>query len=86
MGPNSGGRERPPTEKGDKVSFRVSDVFLPEVEDLRTSWADHAEVEGTVVDFSDSGSAPRVFAVVEVIQRHTVIVPVVKLKLGRNPS
>ena len=73
-------------EKGDKVSFRLSDVFLPEVEELRASWADNAEVEGTVVNFSDSGSIARVFAVVELVQRHTVIVPVAKLKLRTNPA
>jgi hypothetical protein len=68
------------------VSFRVSDVFLPESEELRASWDDTAEVAGTVVDFSDSGSASRVFAVVEVVQRHTVVVPVAKLKLRSHPT
>lgn len=42
-------------------------------------WADGAEVEGTIVDFSDSGSVPRMFAVVEVLQRQTVVVPVANL-------
>jgi hypothetical protein len=33
-------------------------------------------LEGTIVGFSDSGARPRAFAVVEVIQRHTFVVPV----------
>jgi hypothetical protein len=80
MSTSCGGRRTPSTEKGDKVNFRMSDVFLPEVEELRASWADAAELEGTIVDFSDSGDASRVFAVVEVLERHTVVVPVAKLK------
>jgi hypothetical protein len=79
-------REGLTTEKGDKVSFRVSDVFLPEAEELRAAWANAVEVEGTIVDFSDSGSASRVFAVVEAHQTHTVVVPVVKLKLRSNTA
>jgi hypothetical protein len=84
MSRNCWAKGRSSTEKGDKVSFRVSDVFLPEAEELRGAWAETAEVGGTVVDFSDSGSASRVFAVVEVVQRHTVVVPVEKLRRGSN--
>ncbi len=61
----------------------MSDVFLADTDGLR---ADPAEVEGTIVDFSDSGDAPRVFAVVEVIQRQTVVVPAAKLKSSNDPS
>jgi hypothetical protein len=86
MGPNCGGEGRSSTEKGDKVSFRMSDVFLPDAEELRATWVDTAEVEGTIVDFSDSGSASRVFAVVEVLERHTVVVPVAKLKWRSNEA
>lgn len=74
------------TEKGDKVSFRVSDVFLPDAEELRGNWADAAEMEGTIVDFSDSGNDARVFAVVEVLQKRTVIAPVAKLKRIGEPA
>jgi hypothetical protein len=66
--------------KGDRVSFESSDVFLPGPEELRvTAGADG--VEGTVIGFSDSGTQPGVFALVEVIQRLEVVVPVVKLTL-----
>jgi len=68
------------TDKGDKVSFRMADVFLPGPEELRSAWADASDVEGIILDFSDSGSAHRVFAVVDAHQRHTVVVPVAKLK------
>lgn len=64
----------------------MSEVFLPDVEELRATWADTAEVEGTIVDFSDSGSASRVFAVIEVLQRYTVVVPVAKLTCRSNPA
>lgn len=39
------------------------------------------EVEGTVVDFSDSGSFTRVFAVVEIVHKQTVIVPIQSLRV-----
>jgi len=60
------------------------DVFLPDAEELRATWADTAELEGTIVDFSDSGSTSREFAVVEVLQRHAVVVPVAKLDRLRS--
>jgi hypothetical protein len=40
-----------------------------------------SEVEGTIIDFSDSGSKPRAFAVIELVEKHTVIVPVTELRL-----
>ena len=75
---------RSPTEKGDKVSFRVADVFLPDAAEIRTAWGDTANIEGTIIDFSDSGDAPRIFAVIEVIQKRSVVVPVAKLRLTSN--
>jgi hypothetical protein len=56
------------------------------VEELRLGWAENAEVEGTILDFSDSGNVLRAFAVVDVIQRHTVILPVSKLRLISDPA
>ena len=43
---------------------------------LKAAFADRSELEGTVVGFSDSGDARRVFALVEVIQKRTIVVPV----------
>jgi hypothetical protein len=59
----------------------LSDVFLPSLEELQTVLSGEAEVEGTIVEFSDSGSKPRAFAVVEVYRKQTVIVPVFKLQI-----
>ena len=67
------------TQVGDKVRFSVVDIFLPDAENVFVAAPGEAEVEGTVVNFSDSGSTPRMFAVVEVIRRQTVVVPVEKL-------
>ena len=68
-------------EKGDKVSFCVSDVFLPTAEELLKPLFPDTKVEGTIIDFSDSGSEPRVFAVIEVVKKHLVVVPVSELEV-----
>ena len=68
-----------PTREGDKVRFFVSDVFLPGPEEMFGVLSADALLEGTVVSFSDSGSEERVFAVVDVIRRQTVVVPVDRL-------
>jgi hypothetical protein len=64
------------------VRFHLADVFLPSAADLSVVSLVEEELEGTVVDFSDSGSTPNAFAVIEVIQKRTVIVPVEKLSLA----
>jgi hypothetical protein len=63
------------------VRFRVSDAFLPSAEELHGLASPDESLEGTVVDFSDSGSRLRYFAVVDVITRHAVVVPVEKLEV-----
>jgi hypothetical protein len=63
------------------VRFQISDIFLPSREELFIGPPSEAEIEGTIVDFSDSGSKPRAFAVIEVISRHTVVVPTEKVKI-----
>jgi hypothetical protein len=73
------------TEVGDKVRFSISDVFLPNPEGGFSAAPGEEEVEGTVVNFSDSGSKVHVFAVVDVIRRHTVVVPVEKLRKVETP-
>lgn len=62
------------------MSFRVSDIFLPDAAEIRAIWADAAEMEGAIIDFSDSGDSSRVFAVIDVVQKRTVVVPVAQLK------
>jgi hypothetical protein len=65
------------TRKGDRVSFERSDVFLPSPEELLPAPAE--EIEGVVIGFSDSGTQSRVYALVEVVQRQEVVVPIEKL-------
>ena len=67
-------------EVGDRVTFRPSEVFLAAPEEPLPP---DEEVEGTVIDFSDSGNRPRWFAVVEVVRRQTFIVPVSVLRVRR---
>lgn len=55
-------------------------MFLPDPEEVLASLSLASEVEGTIVDFSDSGDVPRAFAVVEMIQKRRVVVPVEKLR------
>jgi len=54
-------------------------VFLPASEEPSPS---DEEMEGTVIDFSDSGNRAQFFAVVEVVRKQTVIVPVNELRIS----
>jgi D-arabinose 5-phosphate isomerase GutQ len=67
------------------VRFRVADIFLPSAEEV-LALSPTAELEGVVIDFSDSGSTSRVFAVVDVIRRQNVVVPVEKLEVVASYS
>jgi hypothetical protein len=65
----------------------VADIFLPVADDLPRALTSADQLEGTVLNFSDSGLLPRVFAVVEVIARRSFVVRVEKLqKLGETPN
>lgn len=59
----------------------MSDAFLPSAEELVVFAKPDEKVEGTVIDFSDSGSKRDFFAVVDVVQRRTVVVPIAKLEV-----
>jgi len=74
------------TNKGDWVRFLTSDVFLANQEDLVDAHTNSGEMEGVIVDFSDSGNRPRVFAVVELATGQTIVVPVEKMKMARPAS
>ena len=63
------------------MRFRVSDVFLPSQEELMSAYSGEMELEGAIIEFSDSGTKLRAFAVVELGSRKTIVVPVEKLKL-----
>jgi hypothetical protein len=65
---------------GDRVSFRICDVFLPEPTEVLASLTLDVEATGTVVEFSDSGSSPRVYALVRITAHQSVLLPVAALR------
>jgi len=69
------------TRTGDKVAFLISDTFMQGSEENHTSLSDTGELEGTIVNFSDSGTASRVFALVEIVRKQTIVIPVERLRL-----
>ena len=66
---------------GDRVSFRISDVFLPEPNEVLVSLTLDVEVNGVVVEFSDSGSSPRAYALIRISNRRSVLLPLGALHL-----
>jgi hypothetical protein len=64
---------------GDRVSFRISDVFLPEPSEVLASLTADVETNGVVIEFSDSGSNPRAYAVVRISPQQAVLLPVTAL-------
>jgi hypothetical protein len=72
------------TQVGDRVRFSLDSVFLPDPQEALAALSLDSEVEGTIVDFSDSGPVERAFAVVDAVQRRTVVVPVDKLRLQQS--
>jgi hypothetical protein len=69
------------TRKGDRVRFSISDAFLPAAEELAAAAEPDEKLEGTVIDFSDSGPELSYFAVIDVIRRRTIVVPVEKVEI-----
>ncbi len=59
---------------------------MPNAEEIRAVSRDADEAEGTIIGFSDSGSTPRAFAVVEVIYKQTLVVPIEKLLIRNEPD
>ncbi|MEO7144093.1 MAG: hypothetical protein ABI165_11410 [Bryobacteraceae bacterium] len=66
---------------GDHVSFQVLNVYLPGVNEVLETLTEQVELVGTVVELSDSGTQPKMFAVVEVDADQRVIVPADKVSL-----
>jgi len=61
--------------------FRLRDVFFPEADDLIGRTTPDLKLRGKIVDFSDSGSSKKEFAIVQVEGIDgPVIVPVEKLR------
>jgi hypothetical protein len=63
------------------VRFHVTDIFLPNPGGVLVSPAEEADLEGTIVGFSDSGLKSRFFAVVEVVRTQSLVVPMEKLEV-----
>ena len=66
---------------GDRVRFRVSDVFLPEPAEVLANLTPDVEANGVVVEFSDSGSSPWAYAVVRITAQQSVLLPVGSLRV-----
>ncbi len=64
---------------GDRVSFRISDVFLPEPAEVLAHLTTEVEANGVVIEFSDSGSRPCAYALVRITASQSVLVPVAGL-------
>ena len=77
----SASEEGPLIHEGDIVRFQLEDIFMPPMDELPASLTTAGHLEGTVVNFSDSGPLARVFAVIDVTVHQSVIVPIEKLTL-----
>jgi hypothetical protein len=63
-------------QPGDRVSFRVTDVFLPEPTEVLANLTADVEMNGVIVEFSDSGNDQRAYAVVRISPQQAVLLPV----------
>ena len=66
---------------GDRVSFSIADVFLPEPSEVLASLTSDVETNGVVMEFSDSGSARQAYAVVRITAKQSVLVPAGSLRV-----
>jgi hypothetical protein len=72
------------TEIGNRVKFSAQRVFLANPEDAMSLASENGDLEGTIVGFSDSGTAAKAYAVVEVVRKMSLVVPVDDLNLISN--
>jgi hypothetical protein len=70
---------------GDRVRFALADVFLPGPDVGTPPSSEMTELDGTLIEFSDSGSRTKAFAVVEVVRKQLIVVPVEKLEYVAGP-
>lgn len=66
---------------GDRVSFKLADVFLPEPSEVMANLTPDMETNGVVMEFSDSGSTPQAYAVVRITAKQSVLVPAGSLRV-----
>jgi hypothetical protein len=70
-----------PVGIGDRVSFRIADVYLPEPAEVLATLTPDVEANGVVVEFSDSGRSLRAYALVRITAHQSVLLPVVALRI-----
>ena len=75
------------TETGSRVRFSARSVFLPNPEEA-VNFAGNDELEGIITGFSDSGASLKAYAVVEVVRKLSLVVPIQELRLvsDREPN
>ena len=73
----TGGR----AQVGDRVSFKLADIFLPEPSEVLAHLTPEVEANGVVVEFSDSGSDQRAYAVVRISPQQAVLLPVTAIRV-----
>ncbi len=66
---------------GDRVSFRISDVYLPEPAEVLANLTAELEANGVIVEYSDSGIKERAYAVVRITPEQVVLLPVAALRV-----
>jgi hypothetical protein len=66
---------------GDRVSFRIADVYLPEPAEVLAGLTPEVEANGIVMEFSDSGSSPRAYALIRITAHQSVLLPVAALRI-----
>jgi hypothetical protein len=71
---------------GDRVSFRISDAFLPEPAEVLAILTVESETNGVIVEFSDSGKSPRAYAVVQISPHQKVVLPVEAVRVLAQKS
>ena len=69
---------------GDRVRFRIGDVFLPEPSEVLAKLTSDTETNGVIVEFSDSGNNQRAYAVVRITTQQSVLLPVSALHVLRT--
>jgi hypothetical protein len=74
------------TEIGSRVRFSAGSVFLPNLEEAVGLFSRDDYLEGTIASFSDSGASSKVFAIVEVVRKLSLVVPVDDLILISGPE
>jgi hypothetical protein len=70
---------------GDRVSFSMSDVFLPEPSEVLANLTLDVRVEGLVENFSDSGSILRAYAMVRIGPEQMIVLPTSALQVLPQP-